>query len=215
MRVSLLPLILTLWPGVGAETVRFDTTPAGKLPPGWTVAREAPAAKWEVLRDASAPSRPNVLAQLSVDGKESHCPLAILNTVHYRDGEVGVKFKTIAGKADQAAGIVWRYKDPGNYYLVRVNAIENNIAMYKVEGGNRVALVPRGRSAKTYEVRHKIPHTWNVLKVSFKRSRFEVYFDHKKVFEVEDATFLQPGKVGLWTRADSVTYFDDFQVSGR
>jgi hypothetical protein len=127
-----------------------------------------------------------------------------------------VKFKTVAGKTDQAAGLVWRYRDPNNYYLVRANALENNIVMYKVQNGNRISLDPKGKPPKTYGVRHRIPsRTWNILKVTFKKSRFEVYYDHRKVFEVEDSTFTQPGKLGLWTRADSVTYFDDFQFSGK
>ena len=122
----------------------------------------------------------------------------------------------MAGKTDQAAGLVWRYRDPNNYYLVRANALENNIVMYRVEGGNRVSIAPKGKPRETYGVRHRIPpRTWNVLKISFKKSRFEVYFDHRKVFESEDSTFTQPGKVGLWTKADSVTYFDDFQVLGK
>ena len=201
-----------------AETIRFDSALPGSLPAGWTVAMthtgEAP--KWEVRHDASAPSKPNVLAQLSADRTDARFPMAILNTVNCRDGEVSVKFKTVAGKTDQAAGLVSRYRDPNNYYLVRANALENNIVMYRVEGGNRVSIAPKGKPRETYGVRHRIPpRTWNVLKITFKKSRFEVYFDHRKVFESEDSTFTQAGKVGLWTKADSVTYFDDFQVLGK
>jgi hypothetical protein len=142
--------------------------------------------------------------------------MAIFNPAICRDGEVSVKFKTVSGKADQTAGLVWRYRDPNNYYLVRANALENNIVMYKVEAGNRILLAPNGRPPKTFGVRHRIPsRTWSILKVSFKKSHFEVYFDHRKVFEAEDSTFAQAGKVGLWTKADSVTYFDDFQVSAK
>jgi len=202
----------------GAETIRFDSSRPGSLPVGWTVAMthtgEAP--KWEVRHDSSAPSKPNVLAQLSADRTDARFPMAILNTVNFRDGEVSVKFKTVAGKTDQAAGLVWRYRDANNYYLVRANALENNIVLYKVENGKRVSIAPKGRPPATYGVRHRIPvRTWNVLKIRFKKSRFEVYFDHRKVFESEDFTFTQPGKVGLWTKADSVTYFDDFQVLGK
>jgi hypothetical protein len=202
----------------GAETIRFDSVRPGSIPADWTVAmtHTGAAPKWEVRSDSSAPSKPNVLAQVSADRSDGRFPLAILNRVDYRDGEVSVKFKTVAGKTDQAAGLVWRYRDPNNYYLVRANAIENNIVMYKVENGNRISLAPKGKPPKTYGVRHRIPpRTWNILRVSFKKSRFEVYFDHRKVFEVEDSTFTQPGKLGLWTKADSVTYFDDFQFSGK
>jgi len=202
----------------GAETIRFDSAAPGSLPPGWTVVttHNGAAPKWEVRQDASAPSKPNVLAQVSSDRTHGRFPMAIFDSMNCRDGEISVKFKTVAGKADQSAGIVWRYRDPNNYYLVRANALEDNIVMYKVEDGRWVLLAPKGKPPKTYGVRHKIPtHTWSILKVIFKKSRFEVYFDHRKVFEAEDAALAQVGKVGLWTKADSVTYFDDFQVSGK
>jgi len=202
----------------GAEMIRFDSAKPGSLPAGWTVVmtHTGGAPKWEIRQDASAPSKPNVLAQVSSDGTEGRFPMAILNRATYRDGELSVKFKTVAGRADQPAGIVWRYRDPDNYYLVRANALENNIVMYRVQDGHWVPLAPRGKPSQYYGVRHRIPaHTWSILKVSFRKSRFEVYFDHRKVFEAEDSTFAQAGKVGLWTKADSVTYFDDFQFSGK
>ena len=201
-----------------AEVVRFDSAQPGSLPNGWTVVmtHTGAAPKWEIRKDASAPSKPNVLAQVSADGTDSRFPMAILNTAVCRDGEVSVKFKTVSGKAEQTAGLVWRYRDPNNYYLVRANALENNIVMYKVEGGNRILLTPNGKPPRTNGVRHRIPsRTWSILKVRFRKSHFEVYFDHRKVLEAEDSTFAQAGKVGLWTKADSVTYFDDFQVSGK
>lgn len=202
----------------GAEIIRFDTTKPGSVPAGWTVVNphNGAAPKWEVRQDASAPSKPNVLAQVSADGTGGRFPMAIFNKADYSDGELSVKFKTVAGRSDQVAGIVWRYRDPDNYYLVRANALENNIVMYRVQDGHWMALSPRGKPRDTYGVRHRVPaHTWSILKVSFRKSRFEVYFDHRKVFEAEDSAFAQPGKVGLWTKADSVTYFDDFQFSGK
>jgi len=201
-----------------AETIRFDLNAPGSIPAGWTVveATKGPPPKWEVLRDPTAPSKPNVLAQMSSNGGNSHFPLAILDKSDYKDGEVSVKFKTVAGKNDQAAGLVWRYRDPANYYLVRANALENNIVMYKVEDGRWRSLTPKGKPIRNDGVAHRIPsRIWSILKVSFKKSRYEVYFDHRKVFEAEDATFMGPGKVGLWTKANCVTYFDDFQFSGK
>ena len=206
------------WGLTAAETIRFDSVAPGSLPADWTVAmtHTGAAPKWEVRHDATAPSKPNVFAQVSSDPSDGRFPMAILNRAHYQNGEVSVKFKPVAGKTDQAAGLVWRYRDANNYYLVRANALENNIVLYKIENGNRIPLAPKGKPEKTYGVRHRIPsRTWNILKVSFRNSRFEVYFDHRKVFEVEDSTFMQPGRVGLWTKADSVTYFDDFQFSGK
>src|SRR3989442_13356790 len=214
MQISLVVLAVGIAVAfLGSETIRFDAGAPGSLPGGWTVVatNNGAAAKWEILRDSTAPSRPNVLAQISADRTHNRFPMAILNTVNYRDGEVSVKFKPIAGKTDQAAGLVWRYRDPDNYYLVRADALENNIVMYKIQDGHWTPLVPRGRTPANFNVRHRIPsRAWSILKVTFKKARFEVYFDHRKVFEVEDSTFVQPGKVGLWTKADSVTYFDDF-----
>src|SRR5258708_13441775 len=143
----------------GAETIRFDSAAEGSLPAGWTVAMthagEAP--KWEVRHDASATSKPNVLAQLSADRTDARFPMAILNSVNCRDGEVSVKFKTVAGKRDQVAGLVWRYRDPNNYYLVRANALENNIVMYRVEGCNRVSIAPKGKPREPYPVHPPLP----------------------------------------------------------
>lgn len=218
MRVIFWLGIIGLAAVANGDTIRFDAGQPGSLPAGWTVVMTypGPAPKWELRRDASAPSKPNVLAQESADKSGGQFPLAILNTANYRDGEVSVKFKTLSGKTNQAAGLVWRYRDPENYYMVRANALENNIVLYKVQDGHWTSLTPKGRPAKTYGVRHRIPaRTWNILKVSFRKARFEVYFDHRKVFEVEDATFSGPGKVGLWCKADSATYFDDFQFAGR
>jgi hypothetical protein len=217
MRMKLVGWMVALTLGFGsAETIRFDINAPGSIPAGWTVVEAAKGPKWEVLRDPTAPSKPNVLAQMSANGGNSHFPLAILDKSDYKDGEVSVKFKTVAGKHDQAAGLVWRYRDAANYYLVRANALENNIVMYKVEDGRWLSLTPKGKPVRGAGVPHRIPsHTWSILKVSFKKSRYEVYFDHRKVFEAEDATFMGPGKVGLWTKANCVTYFDDFQFSGK
>ena len=121
-----------------AETVTFDTTPAGTLPAGWAVAmtHKGSAPKWEVVIDDSAPSRPNVFAQVSKDATSGRFPLAIYEKTNRKDGTLSVKFKAISGGTDQAAGLVWRYKDPENYYIVRANALEDNVVLYKVEKGS-------------------------------------------------------------------------------
>ncbi len=199
-----------------AETIDFDKANAGSVPPGWTVAmtHKGGAPKWEALKDDSAPSKPNVLAQVSNDATGGRFPLAVYDKATLKDGTLSVKFKAISGKADQAGGIVWRYKNPDNYYILRANALEDNVVLYKVEKGERIALAPKGTPSKTYGVKHRVPkQTWNTLSVSVRGSVFAVSFDGQKLFEVEDSTFTEAGKVGLWTKADSVTYFDDFQIS--
>lgn len=169
--------------------------------------------KWEVRGDESAPTKPNVLAQVSNDATAGRFPLAIWDRAIFKDGAVSVKFKAISGSVDQGAGLVWRYRDPDNYYIVRANALEDNVVLYKVENGVRLSLAPKGSASKTYGVKHKVPkQMWSTLSVSFHGSLFTVSFDGKELFEVEDSTFSGVGKTGLWTKADSVIYFDDFQI---
>jgi hypothetical protein len=201
-----------------AEVIRFDNCVPGKLPPGWTVAmtHDGAAPRWEVVRDEWAARPLYVLAQLSHDSTAGRFPLAIWDRIELRDGDVSVAFKTMDGVVDQAAGIVWRYKDPNNYYIVRANAIENNVVLYKVENGVRLSIAPKGLPSRSYGVKHEIPRRkWNTLKIAFKNSSFTVFFNEEQLFETEDRTFSKPGKTGLWTKADSVTYFDEFTVNGK
>jgi hypothetical protein len=199
-----------------AEIINFDATPAGALPSGWTSAmtHTGGAPKWEVVADSTAPSKPNVLAQLSNDPTDGRFPLAILEKANFKDGELSVRTRAISGHVDQGAGLVWRYRDPNNYYLVRANALEDNVVLYKVERGRRSSIAPKGTPRATYGVKHKVPsQVWNTLRVTFQGPQFAVYFNGQKLFEVEDATFTEPGKAGLWTKADSVIHFDDFEVT--
>jgi Domain of Unknown Function (DUF1080) len=216
MKTALIPLVAA---GVSmAQTIGFDSAPAGVAPPGWTIAmtHKGGAPKWEILKDDSAPSAPNVLAQVSTDATGGRFPLAVYDKASLKDGMLSVRFKTISGAVDQAAGLVWRYRDPENYYIVRANALEDNVVLYKVEKGQRLSLAPKGSPSKTYGVKHRVPkQTWNTLGVTFQGNVFTVSFDGQKLFEVEDSTFADAGKVGLWTKADSVTYFDDFRIEKR
>jgi len=114
-------------------------------------------------------------------------------------------------KKTKRAGIVWRFRDADNYYLARANALEDNIVLYKVEKGRRTAIAPKGTPVHTYGVKHAVPSgTWRELAVEFRGNVFKVVFNGQELFEVEDSTSAEEGKVGLWTKADSVTYFDDF-----
>ena len=217
------PLVMTLLLGaatLSAETINFDSSAAGSAPDGWSLAltlamtHDGGAPKWETLKDPTAPSSPNVLAQTSNDPTNGRFPLAILDAVTTASSKVSVKFRPISGEVDQAGGLVWRYKDKNNYYVVRANALENNVVLYKVEGGKRSSLAPKAAAAETYGVKHSVPSgAWSTLGVAFDGSLFTVYFDGEKLYEVEDNTFGEVGKVGIWTKADSVTNFDDFQVS--
>ena len=138
-------------------------------------------------------------------------PLAIWDKTILRDGEVNVAFKAVDGEIDRAAGVVWRYKDPNNYYIVRANALENNVVLYKVQGGRAPIDCAERVASRAYGVKHDVPTgKWRSMRVVFKEHLFTVSLNGSPVFEVEDQTFNEPGKVGLWTKADSVTYFADF-----
>ncbi len=209
---SLVPFVL------GAEVIQFDRSALGQLPAGWTVAMTHNGAppEWQVVRDDSGGMPRLVLAQTSRDLTAGRFPLAIWEGKSIRDGEVSIAFKAVDGMVDRAAGIVWRYQNPNNYYIVRANALENNVVLYKVENGIRLSLAPKGQPSRAYGVKHEIPSgRWNALRVTFADDLFAVYFNSEKLFEVEDRTFLNAGKVGLWTKADSLTYFDDFTVTGK
>ncbi len=200
-----------------SRVIDFDHERIGSMPSEWESAmtKSGGAPRWEVLEDPTAPSRPNVLAQLSTDRTAGRFPLAVLRGAAIRDGEVSVRFKPVAGEVDQAAGLVWRYRDRNNYYIVRANALENNVVLYKVENGERTSLAPRGLPSRSYGVKHTVPKmVWSDLKVSFADTLATVYFNNERLFDVVDGTFRGAGRIGLWTKADSVTWFDNFTFSG-
>ena len=211
-------IAVTLASAAWAETTHFDSSKTGSLPAGWTSAmtHEGGPPRWEVVKDNSAPSAPNALAQWSDDNTSRRYPLAIYDHANIKDGEVRVQFKPISGAKDQAGGIVWRYRDPDNYYIVRANALENNVVLYKVQNGERKSLAPKGRPPDAYGVPQDVPkQTWSELRIVFQGNQHTVFFNGTKLFDVEDSTFPDAGKIGLWTKADSVTHFDDFSFQGK
>jgi hypothetical protein len=188
------------------KIVNFDSGAVGRAPSGWTfaVTNRGPAPRWEIRKDQTAPTQPYVLAQVST-AAGNRCPLAIYNALTLRDGDVSVRIKPVSGREDQAGGLVFRYRDPNNYYLARENALTRNVAVFKVENGQSRQI--------TTAIPHDIaPNTWNILKVSVRGNRFQVYLNHHRILQAWDKTFSGWGNVGLCTMADSVTYFDDFRV---
>jgi len=201
-----------------AETWNFDGAAPGTMPLGWSSAmtHSGGPPNWQVLVDTTAPSKPNALAQISTDSTAGRFPLAICDKCAFQNGDISVKFKAVSGQVDQAAGLARRYQDENNYYIVRANALENNVVLYKVQRGVRTSLPPKGLPSKSYGVKHHVPSSvWNTLRISAQGSLFTVSFNGETLFQVEDSTFPGSGKVGLWTKADSVTYFDDFSVNGK
>jgi hypothetical protein len=194
------------------ETINFDQTKPGQLPSGWKadVTGEG-SPKWSVELDETAPSKPNVLKQ---SGQGTY-PWCVLEKASIRDGFIETKFKPISGSEDQAAGLIWRFQDANDYYIVRANALENNVVLYKVQNGKRKSLSVNGHLFG-YGVDAKVPkNEWSKLRVDFIGNLFTVSLNDKKIFQVEDSTFIEAGAVGLWTKADSVTLFDDFTYQGK
>ena len=189
-----------------AITLDFDASVVGTLPTGFSnaVTGGGGPASWMVVEDFTAPSGGKALAQTSTDKTSFRFPLCIYDGFTAPDVTVSVSFKPVSGTVDQAAGLVARYRDKDNYYVVRANALENNVRLYKVERGNRKQFA--GENVKV------LSGKWQTLALEVKGTHFRVLFDDALLFEADDATFKNAGKVGLWTKADSVTYFDDLRV---
>jgi hypothetical protein len=186
--------------------VSFGDTAPGALPPGFVPALTGgggPVA-WQIVRDESAPSG-RVLAQTSTDRTDSRFPICIYERASAVDVDVSVRFKPVAGRVDQAGGIIVRVADKDNYYVVRANALEDNVRLYHVIRGRRTQFA--GANTK---VRSGV---WQALRLRIEGSKFQVHFEGKPLFEASDSRLSAPGRIGLWTKADSVTHFDQLGYS--
>ncbi len=191
-----------------SASLNYDNVPVGKLPAGWKVAatnQKGPPATWEVIKDTTTSSGDHVLAMTSPNhtfgGTFNIC---WTNTVSFLDGEIEVRFKAVKGAEDQGGGVIWRVQDKENYYISRFNPLENNFRIYYVRDGARKTLA---------DARIALPaRTWQTLKIVQHGDRFEGYLNGKKFLEGTDNLFTRAGGVGLWTKADAVTSFDDFTV---
>jgi hypothetical protein len=192
--------------------VDFEQDAVGQPPKGFTFGhtrKTGAPGRWVVQQDAGA----KYLAQLEADRTRNRFPVAVLSDVAAVDVDVSVRFRPVSGRVDQAAGLVWRYQNEDNYYVVRANALEDNVVLYKVQNGERTDLAVRGEG-RTYGKPADVPAgQWSTLRVVTTGPRFEVHFNGSKLYEVEDTTFAQAGRVGVWTKADSVTHFDDLTVT--
>ena len=186
------------------DTVNFDTAATGQPPAGWTATKTGTGdAKWTIEKDDTAPSKPNVLKQSGV----ATYPVCFKNDTSLKDGFVEVKFKPISGREDQAGGVAWRLKDANNYYVARANALEDNVTIYDTVNGRRTERKRTNMKVATNQ--------WHTIRVDFQVNHFIVTLDGKKAIEWDDETFKDAGKVGVWTKADSTTLFDDFSYGAR
>ena len=184
----------------------FEADAVGIPPKGWTATKTGKGdPKWTIEQDKTAPSSSKVVKQ---SGRATY-PLMLKDDTDIKNGFIQIKFKAVAGSEDRAGGVVWRARDANNYYVARANALEDNVVLYKTVEGVRSALDIVGRKGG-YGVAISVPaNEWLTLRVEFKGSRFRVVYNGQQLFEVEDSTFTDAGKVGLWTKADSVTLFDE------
>ncbi len=182
-----------------AETTNFDQAQTGQIPSAWVAGvTGSGSSKWTIESDPTAPSKPNVLKQ---SGRGAF-PWCVLQDSSLADGFVEVEFKAISGKEDQAGGVVWRWKDGKNYYVARANALENNVSLYYTKNGKRKTLK---------YVDAPVPlNQWHTLRVEFSGNKIKVLLNGRSTIEFEDDHIAGAGAVGVWTKADSVTSFDDF-----
>jgi Domain of Unknown Function (DUF1080) len=184
----------------------FDSDTRGRSPANFHTAKTGGGAseKWAVTADPTAPSKPNVVAQTSTDRTDYRFPLLIADEGSFHDLDISVRFKAVSGSVDRAAGLVFRLRDPNNYYIVRANALENNYRLYHVVNGRRRQFGGANFKVSSGE--------WHELRVEMVGNKITCYYDGSKKIEGTDDTFKDAGKVGLWTKADSVTYFDNLKV---
>jgi hypothetical protein len=213
--VTLLILVVGMALAHGqTRTSDFTQDTVGQPPKGFEfghTAKTGSPGKWVVQADGTN----KYLAQLAADSTRARFPVAVRTDVNAADVDLSVRFRPVSGRVDQAAGLVWRFQNEDNYYIVRANALENNVVLYKVQKGTRTDLPVKGEG-RTYGKKAQVPSgQWSTLRVVATGPRFEVYFNGAKLYEVEDTTFAQAGRVGVWTKADSVTYFDDLTVTAK
>jgi hypothetical protein len=178
-----------------SKSWNFDLDAAGAIAKGFT----NEFGTWQVTVDPTAPSKPNVLAQLAKSAGPDF-NVTLFQETNFKDVDLSVQMKAIAGKNDQGGGLVWRAKDGKNYYIARYNPLEDNFRVYKVVNGRRTEF----QSAA-------IKHTdgWHSLRVTMTADHIECHYDGKKYLDVKDSTFMDGGKIGLWTKSDAQTNFDD------
>lgn len=183
----------------GTRAWNFDTETVGKLPQGFA----AIVGEWKVVADTTALSQPNALAQVAKNSGSTF-NLTLVSGTSYKDIDLSVAMKAVAGREDQGGGLVWRAKDGKNYYVARFNPLEDNYNLYRVKDGKR---------SQIRSITLKAPPGWHTLRVTMSGDHIEGYFDDKKVLDAKDSTFTGSGEIGLWTKSDAQTHFDNLTVS--
>jgi hypothetical protein len=206
MRLRILVVLLVLGGGIAlgetmSATWDFQKDQVGAPPEGFSFGKTGRGrpGRWVVVEDPSAPSGSHVLAQTDTDTTDYRFPVAVADAPLFKDVRLEVRCKPVSGKGDQACGLVFRYRDENNYYVARANALEDNVRLYHVVNGNRRQFA--GWNGKV------AGQTWHALAIEARGDQFHVLFDGNVVIDAKDDTFKDAGKVGVWTKADSVTHF--------
>lgn len=190
------------------RSLTFSKKDLGKVPTGWMTTRTnvGKGSIWKVVEDKTAPAKTGCALAQVAEGDRRVLNLCVAEGTRFKDGEISVQFKAIKGLVDQGGGIVWRYQNAENYYIARMNPLEKNLRLYVVVGGKR------NQIATTQNDVVVLPGTWRKVTIRHVGDRIQCFLDDMKLLDVKDNTFAQPGQVGLWTKADAHTYFDQFVV---
>ena len=190
---------------VDAMTWSFDDASVGELPKGWTAAKtgEGPGSEWKIVKDG----KQKVLAQTSAEGNKRLFNLCVADEPKLADLEISVAIKPIAGKIDQGGGPVWRYQDANNYYVCRWNPLEDNFRLYQVIDGHRTQMDHAVLTVPT--------DTWHTIRVMQEGGRIYCFFDGLMLLEAQDSAIKAAGRIGLWSKADAVSYFKDISVKSK
>lgn len=192
------------------RTITFSKEDLGKTPKGWTAAStgKGEGSVWKVVADDTSPSKTGYVVAQTAEGPNPFFNLCVVDDTNYMDVEMTVSFKAMKGKLDQGGGLVWRYQDNNNYYIARMNPLEDNFRVYKVVAGKRIQLATKeDLPVKAGE--------WHTISIKMAGEQIECSLDGKKHLEAKDDTIAKPGKVGLWSKADAQSYFDMLKISGK
>jgi hypothetical protein len=192
------------------RSIVFSKDDAGKLPTGWRAEKTGTGegSVWKVVADRTAPSKKGYVLAQTAAGPSALFNLCVATDTNYKDVDVSVAFKAVRGKRDQGGGIVWRYQDHNNYYIARMNPLEDNYRLYRVVKGKRIQMETKEDL--------KVPvGEWHTLRITMTGNQIACYLDGKKYLEAKDDTYTRAGKIGLWSKADAQTYFDDLKISGK
>jgi hypothetical protein len=192
------------------QVFRFAKDDLGEVAKGWTAAKtgQGEGSVWKVVADDTSPSKTGYVLAQTAEGPRPLFNLCVADDTNCKDVEVSVAMKAVAGKVDQGGGVLWRYQDADNYYIARYNPLETNYRLYKVVSGKRVQLA-------TKEGLDQPAGKWITLKVEHEGDAIECYLDGKKLLEATDSAIQKPGKVGLWTKADAQSHFDNLEVEAK